>query len=223
MAGRILVVDDQDIRILIQKFLERVGYGVDVADSFERAVELIQTNEYSILVTDKNMPHPDGSEESGMLLLEYVSKHYPQIEILMMTGYASVGTAVSSIQMGAFDYLEKPFSMAELQAKIERIQEYQAYVDPEDTVGIHKDLQDAVLDLVSDREKLSLNEFNCSMDSLTEKLGDFSKAQSRLLKNSLRQRRALDDIASLSRQILDNASDALLVKELAERIEEQAR
>ena len=224
MAFKILVVDDEEaIRQLIQRYLENIGYEIDLADSLGSAISLVQSNEYNIIITDKNMPHPDGSHESGMSLLEFVSKHHPHIEILMMTGFPTTQTAVESIKMGAFDYLAKPFSMAELQNKIERILEYQSYVNPEEIMAIYKVFQNEILFLYNNKDKLTLDEFNRSVDSITDKIDHFFRAQNRLLEKNLRQREALDKIMAVSKKLLENTSDQQLVNELADMILKEAR
>ncbi|MEE8400126.1 MAG: response regulator [Desulfobacterales bacterium] len=223
MAYRILVVDDEElIRQVIQDHLEKIGYEIDSADSFKSAISLVQANEYNIIITDKNMPHPDGTHESGMSLLEFVSKHYPHIEVLMMTGYPTPDTAAGSIKMGAFDYLAKPFSMAELQSKIERILEYQSYIDPEEIMPIYKTFQNEILFLFNNKDKLTKDEFSRSIDSINEKIDYFFRSQNKLLERNLRQREVLDRIISSSRKLQQNASDPQLVTDLIDTIMNEA-
>lgn len=223
MTCKILVVDDEEaIRSMIQRYLQDTGYEVDVADSFHVAIPLVQDKEYHIIITDKNMPHPNGSQESGLSLLEYVSRHHPNIEILLMTGYPTIDSAIESIKMGAFDYLIKPFSMADLKQKIERIIEHQGYVNTEEITGIYKELQKEILSLFSNKDELRLDEFNRSIDSITNKIHYFINIQNKLLKNNLRQRASLDNIISLSKELLDNASNENRVNKLAEKILKEA-
>lgn len=224
MNSKILVVDDEEtIRSMIQKYLQGMGYEVHEADSFQAAIEMIQANEYDIMVTDKNMPHPDGTEESGMSLMEYAAKHHPHIEILLMTGFPTIETAVESIRMGAFDYLTKPFSMAALKEKIERILEYKSYAVSEDIMGTYKDFQNIVLQLISRKSQLSFEEFNNAMDNMAGKIGYLLKSQDKLMKNNRKQQDALDKIADMSKDILEAISDKDPAYGLAERILKESR
>jgi len=62
MPHKILVVDDEEpIRSVIKAYLTQLGYQVDSTDGFESALSLLKSNEYDVIITDKNMPHPDGS------------------------------------------------------------------------------------------------------------------------------------------------------------------
>ena len=111
MPHKILVVDDEEpIRTVIEAYLTQLGHQVDQTDGFESAISLLKLGEYDIIITDKNMPHPDGSQESGLTLLEYARKYHPHSETLLMTGYPTINTAVESMKMGAFEYINKPFT-----------------------------------------------------------------------------------------------------------------
>jgi len=109
---RILVVDDEkSIRKRCIRLLSRQGYqAVGVADSMT-ALEMIQgkRTRFDIMLIDIRMPGMDGIE-----LLEKVKDLDPSVEIIMMTGYATVDTAVKAMKMGAYDYLPKPFDIDEL-------------------------------------------------------------------------------------------------------------
>ena len=104
MPPRVLVVDDKEnLRKLLGRILAD-GYAVDQAEDGARALSLVATRSYDVVVTDIRMPGADGFE-----LLAAVKARSPDTEVVMMTGYATVADAVRAMKQGAFDYLEKPF------------------------------------------------------------------------------------------------------------------
>ena len=104
MPPRVLVVDDKEnLRKLLGRILAD-GYEVDQAEDGARAMSLVATRGYDVVVTDIRMPGADGFE-----LLAAVKARSPDTEVVMMTGYATVADAVRAMKQGAFDYLEKPF------------------------------------------------------------------------------------------------------------------
>ena len=101
---RVLVVDDKEnILKLFAKILAE-GHRVTTALDGARALSLIATEEFDVVVTDIRMPGAGGFE-----VLAAVKARSPSTEVVMMTGYASVGDAVRAMKLGAYDYLEKPF------------------------------------------------------------------------------------------------------------------
>jgi two-component system response regulator AtoC len=104
MTPRVLVVDDKEnLRKLLVRILAD-GYAVEEAEDGARALSLVATRAYDVVVTDIRMPGADGFE-----LLAAVKARAPETEVVMMTGYATVADAVRAMKQGAFDYLEKPF------------------------------------------------------------------------------------------------------------------
>jgi two-component system response regulator AtoC len=101
---RALVVDDKEnILKLFGKILDD-GYHLTTAIDGARALSLIATEEFDVVVTDIRMPGAGGFE-----VLAAVKARSPSTEVVMMTGYATVGDAVRAMKLGAYDYLEKPF------------------------------------------------------------------------------------------------------------------
>src|SRR5512142_1565245 len=101
---RVLVVDDKEnMRRLVVRILEET-FEVEEAEDGARALSLVATRPYDVVVTDIRMPGADGFE-----LLAAVKARAPETEVVMMTGYATVADAVRAMKQGAFDYLEKPF------------------------------------------------------------------------------------------------------------------
>lgn len=112
----VLVVDDEGAnRYSVSKTLQRVGYVVNEAASGEEALEHITNQEYDVVLTDIRMPGIDGVE-----LLRRIKEQSPDAIVILMTGYASLGTAVEALRLGAHDYLIKPSSSNDIRQSVSR-------------------------------------------------------------------------------------------------------
>ncbi len=110
ITEKILVVDDEEVVCQsVKKILTKKGYSVDKALSAEEAVNKIDTTNYDLVITDLMMP-----KTSGIELLQIIREHYPELEVIMITGYASIESAVKATKLGATSYLPKPFTPDEL-------------------------------------------------------------------------------------------------------------
>lgn len=115
-AAHILVVDDEGaIRYSISKTLQRVGYQVSAAASGEEALQMLEEQVYDVVLTDIRMPGLTGVE-----LLSKIKEHAPEAIVILMTAYASLGTAVESLRLGAHDYLIKPVSSQDIRQSVSR-------------------------------------------------------------------------------------------------------
>jgi len=125
---RILIVDDDsDLRLTLCEFLQSRSFVVSSARNGSEAMTLIQSKRHAfdIIFTDLMMaPGPDGME-----VLKVAKQLNPLSCVVVMTGYSSIGTAIESIRSGAFDYLTKPFKLAEIEILANRIIEYLALID----------------------------------------------------------------------------------------------
>jgi DNA-binding NtrC family response regulator len=121
---RILVVDDElVIRESLMAWLKRDGYHVKSAPSGEDAIKTLKINTYDIILLDIQM---DGI--SGMDVLEHVKEHYPDIDVIMITAFGSVPSAVQAMKSHAFDYLLKPFDPDELGVLIQKLIDHRAKI-----------------------------------------------------------------------------------------------
>lgn len=112
----VLVVDDEGAnRYSVSKTLQRVGYVVNEAGSGEEALEHINSQEFDVVLTDIRMPGIDGVE-----LLRRIKEESPDAIVILMTGYASLGTAVEALRLGAHDYLIKPSSSSDIRQSVAR-------------------------------------------------------------------------------------------------------
>ena len=125
---RILIVDDDsDLRLTLCEFLHARNFFVSSARDGSEAISLIQSRKHAfdMIFTDLMMaPGPDGLE-----VLKVAKQLNPLSCVVVMTGYSSIGTAIESIRSGAFDYLSKPFKLAEIEIVANRIVEYLALID----------------------------------------------------------------------------------------------
>lgn len=117
----ILVVDDEpDIRQLLREILEDEGYDVAVAENGAVARSLRASRKPDLILLDIWMPDEDGIT----LLKEWLEDDLQQCPVIMMSGHATVETAVEATRLGAYDFLEKPLSMAKLLVTVERSLEH---------------------------------------------------------------------------------------------------
>ncbi|MBX3462484.1 MAG: sigma-54-dependent Fis family transcriptional regulator [Planctomycetes bacterium] len=109
-APRVLVVDDEpDLAESCAYFLTRAGYAARTAGSAVEAQERMAAEAFDVVVTDVRMPRM-----SGMELLATIKQRDPDVEVLLLTGYPDLPTAVAAIKQGAFDYLAKPYAEKDL-------------------------------------------------------------------------------------------------------------
>lgn len=114
---RVLAVDDEAIVLhSIRKSLSRRGFAVDEAFSGHAALARIQTAPYELVLLDMRMP-----DANGLDVLTKIKKRQPGLPVIIVTGYASIETAVEAIQRGAADYVPKPFTPDELASAATRV------------------------------------------------------------------------------------------------------
>jgi DNA-binding NtrC family response regulator len=125
---RILVADDDsDLRLTLCEYLESRNFVVSSARNGAEATALLRSGRhlFNIVITDLLMPPgPDGLE-----VLKIAKQLSPLSYVVLMTGFSSIETAIESIRCGAFDYLAKPFKLAELEIVTNRILENLLLVD----------------------------------------------------------------------------------------------
>ena len=107
---RVLIVDDEeDFRETIVKRLKARKIIAEGAASGAKALEVLETTDFDVIVLDVKMPGMDGIET-----LRHIKKLKPEIEVIMLTGHASVEFGLKGMQLGAFDYVMKPAPLNEL-------------------------------------------------------------------------------------------------------------
>ena len=114
--AKILVIDDEPgIRDLLTRELIAEGYWAQSACDGLDALEKMKTEKYQVALCDLNMP-----KLGGLAALEEIRKRDPDVEVIMMTGYATVETAVEAMQKGAYDFVQKPFNLSEVMALVQK-------------------------------------------------------------------------------------------------------
>lgn len=110
MKPDILIIDDDtDICILLQKYLAKKGFNVDTTYSASKALEKIKEKKYNVAFCDYRLGDKDGKE-----VLVEIKEAHPETEVVIMTAYSDIKTAVNVIKSGAFDYITKPLIPDEL-------------------------------------------------------------------------------------------------------------
>jgi len=141
---KILVIDDEPVVCSsCKRALGEEGYEVETVLGGRDAIEILESREFDLVITDLKMP-----SISGMDILEHVKKKRPDVQVVMITGYSTIDTAVESIKKGAFDYISKPFTPEELlsvvrDASIKRMQTLEKIYRCETTP--HKDGLDNII------------------------------------------------------------------------------
>ena len=114
---KLLIVDDEPlIRESLYEIFRIEGYDVQMAPAAEEALEIMEKIEFDIVVTDFKLP-----EMSGLDLLHEIKERYKKTEVILMTGYGSIGTAVDAMKKGAYDYITKPINDNEVKIIIDKI------------------------------------------------------------------------------------------------------
>lgn len=114
MAKILLVDDDTTFCLMLKTWLSKRNFEVDEAFSCEAALKSLTTRQYDVVLTDLRLPDKD-----GIFLLKSIKATHPATQVILMTGYADIQTAVESIKAGAFDYVSKPVIPEEILKKIE--------------------------------------------------------------------------------------------------------
>ena len=123
-AERILIVDDdQENRELLTEALSPKGYAVVTASSGEEGCQRAEEQEFGLVVSDIQM-----GAVSGIELLKWFRKQFPDVPIVLLTAFGSVETAIEAMKHGAFDYLTKPVNLDEMYVIVERALEHSRLV-----------------------------------------------------------------------------------------------
>jgi DNA-binding response OmpR family regulator len=219
MDTRILIVDDEEVMCdMVSDFLEQFGHRSDMAGSVKPALKLMESRDYDIVLTDKNMPDADGTMGGGMEILRFAKTNLPDTAVLMMTGYATIETAIEAMKLGAFDYIVKPFSVRDLKERIDRALEYRSFINPASTLHIYKSLHDSILNLVEDRRCLSAEGLHETLRAVDEKIDHFFKAQKEWERAIILQREALATIAGCAEVLRESIPETDATFPLVERI-----
>ncbi len=137
----LVVDDDKIIADILQDLVSEKGRSVDVCHDGLEAIEKIQKNVYDLIIVDLVMPRMGGLD-----VLKYAKKVSPDVIVIIITGYASLETAIMAIKEGAYDYIRKPCKLEEIKIVVENATEkIKLYRENRELV---RKLQDAYHELV---------------------------------------------------------------------------
>lgn len=125
----LLVDDEQDFTEVMYKYLSRNGIEISVANYCREALDTMMSRTVDVVIMDMNMPEMD-----GLQCLRTVKERWPQVEVIILTGHASVQSGLAGMQGGAFDYCLKPIDVRELLEKVE-LAAQKALINKENTVA----------------------------------------------------------------------------------------
>ena len=133
---KILVVDDETIvRESLAEWLKDAGHEVFTAEDGYRALEVIKREKPGIMIADLVMPGMDGIE-----LMRRAKAQQSRIEVIIITAYASIPTAITATKEGAYDYIEKPFCPERAELLVEKLSQYRELV--EENIALRQKLED---------------------------------------------------------------------------------
>jgi signal transduction histidine kinase len=154
--ARLLVVDDEEsLRITTAAVLETEGYTVDTAASGDEAISLLGLADYDLVLTDLHMEGGD-----GLSLLSQIRRHAPLTISVVLTGFASVESAIAALQEGAYDYLVKPSDIETMKHTIRRGVEHRRLMLAEqkaraDLEQLNLDLEKRIADRTAELTRLN--------------------------------------------------------------------
>jgi signal transduction histidine kinase len=164
--GRLLVVDDEEsLRITTGAILENEGYRVDTAASGDEAIALLDQIDYDLVLTDLHMEGGD-----GLSVLSQIRRHAPLTISVVLTGFASVESAIAALQEGAYDYLVKPCDIDQMRHTIRRGVDHRRLMLAEQKA--RADLEQLNRDLES-----RIEERTAELTRLNEELADANRAK----------------------------------------------
>ena len=154
--ARLLVVDDEEnLRITTSAILENEGYVVDCAASGDEAIALLANADYDLVLTDLHMEHGE-----GLAVLNEIRRNAPLTISVVLTGFASVESAIAALQEGAYDYLVKPCDIETMKHTIRRGVEHRRLMLAEqkaraDLEQLNLDLEQRIIERTAELTRLN--------------------------------------------------------------------
>lgn len=164
MSKEILVIDDEQIVLdSIQRILSKEPYSLKLITKSRLGLELALNGTYDLVLTDIKMP-----DIGGMRILRDIKRNKPETPVIILTGYATVQSAVDAMKLGASDYLEKPFTPDVLLKTIDKTISKAASLTVEPQEMIHHDEVLKVLDRADKDNDFVANLFYYGTEALEE-------------------------------------------------------
>lgn len=160
---KILVVDDEHLILrIITDILSKQGYEVKTAPNYHNAIQHLESEEFSAVLTDIRMP-----EKSGIDLLTHVRELNEDVPVILMTGFASMDSAMEAVKQGAFDYLTKPLDFAKLTKVIKQsIEKFELQKTNKELVDKLQEINTNLEEKVSDRSRELKNILNSANEAI---------------------------------------------------------
>ena len=147
----ILVIDDDKIiSDSLCEFLTLEGFRASGAETLKSALTMLEREDYSLVLTDVNLPDGDGLE-----LLDIIRNDYPQTVAIVITGYGTIESAVKAIKQGAYDYLTKPIIDDELRLAVERAIRQQSLMSENENLRLQLDRKHRLENIISHNYKMA--------------------------------------------------------------------
>lgn len=224
METKVLIIDDDEgMRNVVKKYIDLWGYIPFSAKSVETALQHMKQHDFQVIITDKNMPSPENGVTGGKYVIDHVRKNYPSSEVIMMTGFASIESAIDAMKAGAFDYIVKPFQSDELKRKVDRVVEYKKLINPANTIPIYKSFHTAVLEIFEENGSVDPDKRTKIIKSLDSKIDSFFRRQKQAEYFTIIQQEALSRIAGYAEQINELPDNNKEVQRLLDKIIEEAK
>ncbi len=145
---RILIVDDEEhIRIALKRILKRLNCDIYLAEDGKRALDVLKDNNIDLTLLDLKMPGMDGIE-----VLKIIRERYPNVIVIVITGFATLETAVESMKEGAYDFIPKPFDKDHILLVVNRAIENIKL--KREKQKLEQERKDALLDLITEKSRL---------------------------------------------------------------------
>jgi len=161
---RALVIDDEQIILdSVKKILNAENFDVDTSISSRQGLETALNNEYDVVLTDIRMP-----EIGGMRILRDIKRKKPSLPVIIITGYATVKSAVQAMQLGATNYIEKPFTPEILTNAVNTALLAAKSTAPEDQRLVHREEVIKVLERAAEDTDFVTNLYYNGADALKE-------------------------------------------------------
>ena len=161
---RALVIDDEQIVLdSVQKILLSENYAVDVTLKGKKGIKMAIKHPFDVVLTDIRMP-----DVGGLIVLRDIKRQKPSLPVVIITGYASIRSAVQAMKLGASDYIEKPFTPEQLVKSISAAIVLEKTLEPDEQAIVHKEEVIQVLERAAADDEFRRDLLYHGSDALSE-------------------------------------------------------
>lgn len=140
MAERVLLIDDEvEFLKALSDRMELRGMNVSTADNAESAIAALDSDDYDAIVLDLQMP-----DMNGIDMLKVIKKSHPEMQVILLTGQATLEAGIQAMKLGAMDFMEKPADINSLTEKIKKAQAKKMVI-------VEKETEDKVKDILKSK------------------------------------------------------------------------